>query len=113
MIELLVFLSPACISMLIHNWMMNKEYNSKEYFTIYGGYVFIINFISFLILFLTKEDYFSLSENFNKASFIFKMLIIDFASAIIFPFIICIINKNCTLEAGFERDKNENSKKRR
>lgn len=113
MIEAIVFLGPACISLLIHNWIMNKEFDIKKDISIYGGYACIIDFISFIILFLTKDEFFFLDENFVKPAFVFKLFGINLVIGIVLAFVVCIISKNFKIKANFVETKNENNKKRR
>lgn len=113
MIELIIFLFPAGLSLKIKDDLFKKKLNVKDYILIFIKYTLVINLIVFAILFLySMGTTASINYALDNIGFIFKYLLLAIIIAIFLPIFDEYIRKNATMKINFKRFKSINERKK-
>lgn len=112
MINLILFLFPAGLSLKIKDDLFKEKLSIKDYILTYVKYALFINLIVFTVLyFYSIGTVASISYALDNIDFIFKYLIIAVVLSIIIPFVDEYIKKNVSLKVNFKQVGKKDDKK--
>lgn len=113
MINLILFLFPAGLSLKIKDDYFKEKLNVKDYLLTFVKYVLIINLIVFGILFIySMGTIASISYATDNIDFIFKFLIIATVVSLFIPLIDEYFKKSINIKINFKKVKEKNVKKK-
>ena len=112
MINILLFLLPAGLSLKIKDDFFKEDMDAKDYILTLIKYTLIINFLMFTLLFLySKGADVSLSISLDNISFIFKYMALSTILAILVPISDEFLKKNISLKINLKKIEDKDDKK--
>lgn len=111
-IDILLFMFPAGLSLKIKEEYLGEEKQIKNIILAYVKYALIINLLMFSILyFYSKGEFVNILYSLESISFIFKYLLLSFLFAIVVPFGDEYIKKYIQVNLKFKIREKKNAKK--
>ena len=107
MIEIIIFVLPTIISLIIHDALKNRENDVYSIIKAFGGYCLLDNLLVMAVLYLYKNGEFYLSENIQRFDFVFKYFVLASVIATVLPVLVEFIKRNVTIKFIFKEVKNE------
>ncbi len=107
MIELIIFILPTFISIIMHDYFNKNEKTIYGIFKTFGAYCCLNNLIMMIVLFLYKSEDFIFNVQLEISGFIFKYFTLSSIIALLLPIAVEFIKKNVNLKIVFKEVKNE------
>ena len=107
MIEIIIFILPTFISMIIHDCLNKNDKNLYSIIKTFGGYCCLNNIVAMIGLLIYKGINFSIVQSLEVFSFVFRYFILSIFIATMSPIATEFIKKNVSIKIVFKEFRNE------
>lgn len=107
MIELVIFILPTFISMVMNDYLNKNEKTIYDIIKTFGEYCCLNNMIAMAGVFIYKGGNVNINQNLEMFGFVFEYFVLAIIIATILPIIIEFIKKNVSINIVFKEIENE------
>lgn len=107
MLEFIIFILPTFTSLIIDDYINNKQNTLYSLVKKIGGYCCLNNLIAMAVVYLYKNGELYINENMQRFDFVFKYFTLACAISMLLPIVIKFIIKNVELKFIFKEVKDE------